>query len=552
MGMFDRLRGWFPSQTKDNGVRVNWPAAPYLGSGDMGPPGEWQLRSRQVSDETLMSFSAVYASISIISGDVGKLPIVFQDIDKDGVTKVNRTYPLNRLMRRPNRYQNRMQFITSCVISYLTTGNAYVYGRRNGSDMITEMHVLDPRSAWPYVSDSGEIYYRVGQGNNTLAGIRETVNIPARDICHLRMQFSATYPLLGVSPIFAAAASSAMGQRILYNAQQFFANGAQPGGMLTAPGKISEDLAKRLQQDFDQNFSGRRTGKTAVLGEGLEFKPMMMNATDAQLIEQLRWSVEDVARVFRMPPFMIGDQSKVTYRNSEQLARTYLSGCLDFHLSMIVDAFNQFFELSDGTMTMAFDLAYLLRTESDVRYEANGKAINGGWKTVNEVRRDEGMEPMANGDTLLVQGAMRSLDVIVNAPAASTGGAGGSNPESMDTPQLNNDSNTPKPETQGAADKTYQGVWSKRRYQAGQSVTHDGALWVALRDTALKPGEFTEALAWQLAVKSGVNGKTPTMRVNVKAGTLEASYDGGTNWQSIGNITGLFKDAVAEALKELK
>lgn len=559
MALFDNLRGWFsrpvgpaperiaPTVERANGVRVSWPAAPFYGSGDLGPPGEWQMRSREASDETLFAFGAVYACIQIISGDCGKLPVQFYDIDnKTGDQELNRSYPLNALFRRPNVYQNRMQFITALVISYLTTGNAYVYGKRDARNLISEMHVLDPRAAWPYVSDSGAIFYRCSP--NILAGITEPSMIPARDMSHIRLQFSPSYPLVGVSPIFAAASSSAVGQRILYNTQQFFGNGAQPGGVLEAPGKISDDLAKRMREDFDQNYVNKRTGKTAVLGEGLTFKQLSMSAVDSQLIEQLRWSVEDIARVFRMPATMIGDQGKTTYRNSEQQARAYLNGCLDFHLSGIVEELNKFFELG-ASMTMAFDLSFLLRTETDVRFDANGKAINGGFMTPNEIRKREGLPPKPNGDKLLVQGAMRSLDVIVAAPATT-----GANPESGTSDKPAENADEPKPETEpGTEDEAakafpYEGVWSAATYAKGSLVTHDGGMWYALRATDKKPGSDAVVPDWKLVVKSGTNGRTPMLKLRA-SGLLEASYDGGKTWQAVGDMREMFKETVAEVMK---
>jgi HK97 family phage portal protein len=221
--------------------------------------------------------------------------------------------------------------------------------------------------------------------------------IPSRFIIHHRSPLLAAYPLVGLTPIFAAAASSAVGLHILANSQKLFSNQSRPGGVLTAPGRISKDTAARLKEDWDAGYGGDRYGKTAVLPEGLKWETMTMTAQDAELIAQLRWSVEDVGRVFRVPPFMLGDTSKTTYRNSEQLARSYLTGCLGYHVESLEQRFARAFEFPDD-WELRFDLSTLLRAEIDVRFTAYTQALNAGWMTPNEVRAGEGLEPVEGGD----------------------------------------------------------------------------------------------------------------------------------------------------------
>jgi HK97 family phage portal protein len=96
------------------------------------------------------------------------------------------------------------------------------------------------------------------------------------------------------------------GLAIQNNSSQFFANGSNPGGVLTAPGAINDETAKRLKDYWDQNFTGANVGKVAVLGDGLKYEAMIVNAVDAQLIEQLKWTAETVCSCFHVPSFMIG------------------------------------------------------------------------------------------------------------------------------------------------------------------------------------------------------------------------------------------------------
>jgi HK97 family phage portal protein len=188
-----------------------------------------------------------------------------------------------------------------------------------------------------------------------------------------------------------------VGLHIQSNSQKLFSNASRPGGVLTAPGRISKDTAQRLKDEWDNSYSGERFGKTAVLPEGLKWESMTMTAEDAELIAQLRWSVEDVGRAFRVPPFMLGDTSKTTYRNSEQLGRMYLTGCLGFQLEALEKRFMRAFEFPDD-WELKFDLSTLLRAEIDVRFTAYTQALQAGWMTPNEVRAGEGLEPVEGGD----------------------------------------------------------------------------------------------------------------------------------------------------------
>ena len=172
-----------------------------------------------------------------------------------------------------------------------------------------------------------------------------------------------------------------------------------------------------------RNFSGDNTGAPAVLGEGLSWESMTMNAVDAQLIEQLRWSVEDVARAFRVPSFMLGEMTKATFRNTEQLGQLYLQGCLGYHVEALEARLDADLALEDGT-EVEFDLSAILRSDSEARFTTYAKAIGAGVMTVNEVRAVEGFPPIAGGDVAFIQVQNVPLSVAasgkgITVPAAA-------------------------------------------------------------------------------------------------------------------------------------
>lgn len=365
--------------------------------------GAWQEGSGQDAAApgrtSALSNSAVFASIKVISSDIAKLPLRIMRKVPTGGREIHRKSPYFRLCRRPNRHQTSIQFFQQWLSSKLYSGNAYILLKRDNRGVVNEMFVLDPRTVEPMVTREGDVWYRVQEDSFSRVG--EPVYIPAMDILHDR-EVCLFHPLVGVSPLFAAGVSALMGNSIANNSQTFFQNMSRASGTLTAPSEIPPATADRLKREWDNNYSGLGFGKVAVLGSGLEWKPLTINADDAQLIEQLRWTVEDIARVYRLPGFMIGELAKTNYRNSEQLARTYYNGCLSYYIIGIQQALHKALDLDDETEA-EFDLRPLFAMETDVRYEAHKKALQSGIKSINEVRDEEDLPPVDGGEEPRVQ-----------------------------------------------------------------------------------------------------------------------------------------------------
>ena len=355
-------------------------------------------------------FSAVYACIQTIAGDVAKLPPLIYLQKEDGSREEYVNHPAQRVLYAPNNYQTGVDFWGQFMACALFTGNVYVLLVRDARNVISEMHLLDPRRVTPMIAEDGAVIYRVqvdGLARPALDVTQEDqlgghFYVPARDILHHRL-LCLTHPLIGVSPIYAAGMSAQAGQTIQQNSLAFFQNMSRASGVLTAPGKISPDLATRLKTEWDQNFKGGAMGRTAVLGEGLKWEALTINAVDSQLIEQLRWSVEDVARCFRVPLYMISDAGKISHKNTEQLNRGYYTQTLQYHLESIERRIDRTFELAPRSVYCEFDLSSLLRMVFDSRMSAYATGINAGVLAINEARRLEQLAPMKGGDEPLVQ-----------------------------------------------------------------------------------------------------------------------------------------------------
>lgn len=387
-------------------------------------PGEWQSSSRAATGTATkrspLAHSAVYTCINIIASDISKLQLRVmrpREGDKYGGREVHKNHPLMRVFNKPNHYQTSLQFLQHYVASKLWTGNAYVVLFRDGRGVVESMHALDPTTVTPAITADGSLWYLVKA--DKLNKLPEDIYLPARDVIHDRA-ITLFHPLIGVSPLYAAAVSASIGNSISANSEAFFSNMSRSSGTLTAPGEIPDATAIRLKKEWADNYSGIGFGTVAVLGSGLEWKPLNMTAVDAQLIEQLRFTVEDVGRVYRVPSFMLGE-TKLTYRNSEQLTRTYFQGCLSYHIEAMEQCFNQKFEMSGGTK-VEFDLTPLFRMETDLRYDTHQKALTAGIKAINEVRAEEDLPPVKGGEEPRLQMQYVPLS-MANMPAPTAPGA---------------------------------------------------------------------------------------------------------------------------------
>lgn len=374
-------------------------------------PGAWQ-RNVEIKRDLVLSHHAVFACQTLIASDIAKLRIRLVQRDKNGIWSEvpNKNF---RAIVKPNRYQTRLQFYESWVLSKLQSGNAYILKERGATGSgIVGLHVLDPNRVTPLVADNGEVFYELSA--DQLAGVTHRLVVPARDIIHDRFN-CLFHPLVGLSPIFASGLAAMQGLAIQNDSTLFFQNGAQPGGILTAPGAIADETAKRLKEYWDTNFSGANAGKVAVVGDGLKYEAMRAKAVDSQVIEQLRWSAEVVCGVYHVPAFMVGVGAEPNYNNVQNLTLRYYSQCLQRLIEDIEALLDEGLGLNGDVGTgqslgTEFDLDDLLRMDTVTQFDVVQKAK--GTATLNEARRRVNLGPVDGGDTIYLQQQDHSLAAI--------------------------------------------------------------------------------------------------------------------------------------------
>lgn len=393
--------------------------------------GAWQ-RNMEAKQEDMLAFHAVFACITLIASDTAKLGLKLHQVDTNGVWKPLDGNSLTRLLAKPNNYQTRSQFLECWSISKSARGNTYVLKERDASGVVAKLHVLHPDRVCPLVSDSGDVYYQLNA--DKLAQVRQDdgavdgqIVVPASEIIHDR--YNCLYhPLVGLPPLYAAATAVIQGRNIQNNSAAFFGNNSNPGGILTAPGAISDETAERMKRHWEANYSGaNNAGKVAVLGDGLKYEPMAVTATDAQLIEQLRWTAEVVCSVYHVPPYKIGVGQMPSYNNIQALNQEYYSQCLQRLLTDIQRLLNDGLEVSPN-QGFRFDLEALLMMDSQTQMNVLKEGVGSGIFEPNHARRKFNLAPAEGGDTPYLQQQNYSLAALARRDGQDDP-FGGSNPQ---------------------------------------------------------------------------------------------------------------------------
>ncbi|MCB1925734.1 MAG: phage portal protein [Gammaproteobacteria bacterium] len=350
-----------------------------------------------VSEDTATGIPAVHACVQLIAESVASLPLAPYRRQRDGSKLVDTSHPIyDVLHHQANEVQTAFEFREQFVASCLLTGNAYAVKVVDGRGNIVELRPVPPGQMAVEKLPNGRLRYKVSSESGTRVHVQD-------EILHLRYRSKDGY--LGLSPITIARETIGLAQAQQTHESAFFRNGARFIGAFKMPTGSSfkdQDALNRFRDSIrDAHASPGNHWKFLVLENGLDFTALNMSHADAQFVESRKLTLEDVARIYRVPPPAIGILDKATYSNITEQSRHLVIHCLRPWLVRIEQAMNAALLSEDGRRTHAIEhnAEGLLRGDTKARYEAYRIGREWGWLSANDVRSLENMSSIEGGNT---------------------------------------------------------------------------------------------------------------------------------------------------------
>ncbi len=343
--------------------------------------GQW------VTPETAVGCAAVHACVQLIAETVASLPLAPYRRTEDGGRLVDTMQPLYRVLHdQANQVQTAMEHREQLIASCLLTGNGFSLKVLDGRGAVTQLLPLHPSHVHPVKLTNGRVRYELTPERGG------TEKYTQDEILHLR--YRSTDGFTGLSPVAIARQTIglALAQQSFESA--FYKNGATFSGALRHPHKLTDEQHSQIQGSITQSFSGTSNAfKVFVLEEGMEYQAIGLSQQDAQFVESRKLTLEDVARIYRVPPPAIGILSDATYSNITEQSRSLVMHTLRPWLVRIEQAMNSSLLTVDGMRThfLEHNAEGLLRGTQRDRYEAYQVGREWGWLNVNEIRRKENM-----------------------------------------------------------------------------------------------------------------------------------------------------------------
>ena len=369
---------------------------------------------KPVNERTAMQTTAVYACVRILAEAVASLPLHVYEYQDDGGKKLVHEHPLYYLLHdEPNPEMTSFVFRETLMSHLLIWGNAYAQIIRDGAGRVLGLYPLLPDKMEVQRDDRGNIYYVYSRNSDENPMFKEYGNIKlkAEDVLHIPgLGFDG---LIGYSPI--AMAKNAVGMTLAceeYGAS-FFANGANPGGVLEHPGVLKDP--SKVRESWNSVYRGvNNAHKIAVLEEGMKYQQIGIPPEEAQFLETRKFQINEIARLYRIPPHMVGDLDKSSFSNIEQQSLEFVKYTLDPWVIRWEQSLQRSLLLpgEKGKYFIKLNVDGLLR--GDYQSRMNGYAVGrqNGWFSANDIREMENMNPIPDeegGNLYLVNGAMTKL-----------------------------------------------------------------------------------------------------------------------------------------------
>ncbi len=382
---------------EDPNVPINWQAL-----ADILSSGSASITGRAVNPSTAMQLTAVYACVTLISETIGSLPLILYRRMERGKTRAVTHTLYSVLHDWPNDEQTSVDFRSLVMAHVLLYGHGYAEVVRNGAGQVKELWPIPPWLVTESRNSRNDLVYVVRLPE------KGAQNLSASRVLHVQAP-------LGLSPI--AQAREALGLTMAseeYGAR-FFANDSTPGGIVEHPGNLSPEAQERIKTQIEQQTQGlSKKHRLMILEEGMKWHQIGISPEDSQMLETRKFQVGEIARIFRVPPHMIGDVEKSTSWGTgiEQQNIGFITYSLRSWMVRWEQAIHQTLLSADERKDYFAEhlVDGLLRGDAQTRYKNYQIARQNGWLSGNDIRVLENMDPVDGLDAYLVNGNMIPVD----------------------------------------------------------------------------------------------------------------------------------------------
>ena len=370
---------------------------------------------KRVNERTAMQMTAVYACVRILSEAIASLPLQLYKYTDNGGKEKAVEHPLYFLLHdEPNSEMTSFVFRETIMTHLLLWGNAYAQVIRNGRGEVIGLYPLMPDRMNVDRDEKGRLYYEYMVSSDdakTTKKKESIVRLSPEDVLHIPgLGFDG---LVGYSPI--AMAKNAIGLAIATEeyGSKFFANGAAPSGVLEHPGTLKDP--SKVRESWQETFGGsKNANKVAVLEEGMKYTPISISPNEAQFLETRKFQIDEIARIFRVPPHMVGDLDRATFSNIENQSIDFVKYTLDPWVCRIEASMNRRLLSEDEKKKyfFKFNVDGLMRGDYQSRMQGYAIARQNGWMSANDIRDLEQLSPLSDeegGNLYLVNGNMVPL-----------------------------------------------------------------------------------------------------------------------------------------------
>lgn len=386
---------------------------PFFGIGELGsafpiePIGDGWQKNLQISQFQARHVPTVYACVMAIARAISQCYPTHVRKANSTIEKTTTTAAY-RTLNNPNTYQTTPDFLLNLVATALFEGEAFALGARNERNEIVTIHPMQNGTTQIRIAEDGSIFYAFGSSD--LAQTEPDFIAPARDVLHLKFH-TPRHPLIGETPIKAAAMAIGINVALSRSQTAFFTQMNRPSGVLSTDQSLTKEQMLRLREAFDAQSKLWAQGGMPILSNGLKFQPLSISSEDAQLIDAQKMSIDEICRVYGVPPPLIGELSESSLNNAETIIHYFLSISLGSYLEHTERAFDRLFGLGTNEY-IELDTSALLRTDFNGRIDGLSKAVQGSIMTPNEARGKEGLGPIEGGDQAFLQRQMIPVSMI--------------------------------------------------------------------------------------------------------------------------------------------